>query len=55
MITLEKAQELLGRKDIPNDPEHLELLEMTVENNGEAWVKEHAELLLAQWEYISTW
>lgn len=53
MITFEQAQQLLG-ENIPNSLELLRVLDDCIKNNGEQWVKDHKDLLLAQWEYLDT-
>ena len=53
-MPLEKLFERLGRRDIPGTPDELARLSVRIEElaqlNGEEWIREHRDMLLAQWE-----
>lgn len=56
MITLEKAKELLGVKELPGTEKAIkEMLETTqelIDRHGEQWIRDNKKRLLWEWEEI---
>jgi hypothetical protein len=55
-LSLEKVSDLLGTQEIPGSENELKVLCVRIrellEMNGEDWVLQNREKLLAQWKYV---